>query len=211
MLGDQNPTPVGLDAYVIVNCQAGGDCEGGNPGGVYEYAAKTGIPDSSCEQYVAKDDPHMCTAIDLCRDCTWPPCAVGETCLDKCWAVEYKKYYASNYYSLSGAKKMKAEIYKNGPIGCGVHADTKFEAYKGGIYSESLMWPMINHEISVLGWGKDAKTGEEFWIGRNSWGTYWGEGGFFRIKMGGDNLAIETDCIAAIPSYKPMEETAEII
>ena len=27
-----------------------------------------------------------------------------------------------------------------------------------------------------------------------SWGTYWGESGFFRIKMHSDNLAIETDC-----------------
>ena len=85
---------------------------GGNPGGVYEFANEVGIPDSSCEQYVA-DDPQSfeCTAIDLCKDCTWPPCPVGETCQDKCWAVDYKKYYASHYYRLSGASRMKAEIY----------------------------------------------------------------------------------------------------
>ena len=32
-----------------------------------------------------------------------------------------------------------------------------------------------------------------YWIGRNSWGTWWGEGGWFRIKMGGDNLNIERE------------------
>jgi cathepsin X len=52
---NMNPTPIALNAQVIVNCQAGGSCEGGNPGGVYEYAHSTGIPDSSCEQYVAHD------------------------------------------------------------------------------------------------------------------------------------------------------------
>jgi len=59
---------------------------------------------------------------------------------------------------------------------------------------------MINHEISVVGFGKTDE-GEEFWIGRNSWGTYWGEYGFFRIKMHEDNLGIERNCVAAMPSY----------
>jgi len=190
MLNNTNPTPIGLNAQVIVNCEAGGDCEGGNPGGVWEYAYRNGIPDSSCEQYVALDlkkqgyKRSKCQAMDLCKDCSPPPCPIGQTCQDKCRAVEFKKYYVSDYHSFSGAAKMKAEIYKNGPIGCGVSADDKFEAYTGGIFSEFKLLPMINHEISVVGWGKDEKSGEEYWIGRNSWGTYWGESGFFRMKMG---------------------------
>merc|ERR1712127_1090638 len=80
MLGDENPTPVALDAQVIVNCEAG----------------------------------------DKCKDCTWPPCPANETCQDKCWAVEYKHYYAKNYYSLRGAAKMKADLAKYGPIACGI-------------------------------------------------------------------------------------------
>jgi cathepsin X len=154
MTNNLSPTPVALNAQVIVNCRAGGSCNGGNPGGVYSFAEKNGIPDSSCEQYVAHNLEGSCTAIDMCKDCTWPPCPVGETCQDKCWAVDYKKYYVSNYYSLSGATKMKAEIFKNGPISCGIDATAKFDKYTGGIYSEPGMTG-INHIISVVGWGKD--------------------------------------------------------
>jgi len=166
MMKNKNPTPVGLNAQVIVNCEAGGDCEGGNPGGVYEYGNRKGFPDSSCEQYVAldleKQGPHhrRCEDIDLCKDCAPPPCPAGKSCEDKCWAVKHKKYYVSNYYSLSGASKMKAEIYKNGPISCGIEATDKFENdYHSGIYSEFKLFPMINHEIAVVGWGKDEKSG----------------------------------------------------
>jgi len=201
---NMNPTPIALSAQVIVNCRAGGSCEGGNPGGVYTYAEKTGIPDSSCEQYVASDG--KCDTKTRCKDCTWPPCPEGQDCQDKCWAVKHKNYFVKNYYSVRGTDKMKAEIYKNGPISCGVHADDKFEAYTGGIFSEHNFFPMINHEIAVVGYGVDETSGEGYWIGRNSWGTYWGENGFFKMSMKhGYDLGITSDCTAGIPGDVKME------
>jgi cathepsin X len=203
LLGNTNPTPVALSAQVMVNCNAGGTCNGGDPSGVYDWAYNNGIPDSSCEQYVAKNlDSYTCDPIDICRDCTWPPPAVNETGQDKCWAVDYKKYYVSDYYGFSGVDKMKAELFKNGPISCGIMVTDGFEAYKKGeIYSEVNSFPMINHEIAVVGWGLDKATNQEYWIGRNSWGTYWGDFGFFKMLMHKNNLAIETDCTAGIPSF----------
>ena len=44
---------------------------------------------------------------------------------------------------------MKGEIYKRGPIGCGIDATSKLEQYKGGIFSQESIFPMINHEVSV--------------------------------------------------------------
>ena len=108
-------------------------------------------------------------------------------------------YYADEYGYVRGAANMKMEIWKRGPIGCGVDATETFDNYKGGIYKENIKHPQINHEISVVGWGKDPVTGEEYWIGRNSWGTYWGEFGFFRIEMHKNNLGIETSCVWAVP------------
>jgi C1A family cysteine protease len=34
---------------------------------------------------------------------------------------------------------------------------------------------------------------------RNSWGTHWGEQGFFRVVRGVNNIGIESDCAWATP------------
>jgi cathepsin X len=36
---------ISLSPQVIINCQAGGSCNGGNPGGVYSFAKTNGIPE----------------------------------------------------------------------------------------------------------------------------------------------------------------------
>ena len=80
---------------------------------------------------------------------------------------------------------MKAELYEHGPISCGIQATKELEeTYKGGIFRQYIENPQLNHEIAVVGWGTDEETGEQYWIGRNSWGTYWGEYGFFKFPIG---------------------------
>lgn len=199
--GDRFPN-LALSPQAVINCRAGGSCEGGNPGGVYEFAAKVGVPDVTCLVYEAVDGGPVedCTKpdINLCRDCTWPPPNPGDK--PNCWAKkEFPRYYAEEYGYVKGVENMKKEIWKRGPIGCGVDATEKFDKYLGGVFRQKLKHPGINHEISVVGWGLDQETGEEYWVGRNSWGTYWGEYGFFRIAMYKDNLGIENDCIWATP------------
>jgi cathepsin X len=197
----KSATPIALNAQVVVNCQAGGSCDGGNPGKVYEFAYNTGIPDSTCEQYTAYNlTDRMCENLDICRDCSPPPPKEGEDGMDGCRAVPSKKYYVSEYYQFWGAEAMKAELFVHGPISCGIDSTPEFHEYKGGIYSQHLDEFEMNHEISVVGFGK-TEDGQEYWIGRNSWGNYWGEMGFFRMAMYEDNLGIEFDCTAGIPSY----------
>jgi cathepsin X len=134
----------------------------------------------------------MCEGIDICRDCGGKTPRGDDTGLENCVAVTDTVYYISDYYNVKGADQMKAELALHGPISCGIHATNNFENnYDGGIYSEDI-GPLkfeLNHEISVVGYGV-SETGEEYWIGRNSWGTYWGDYGFFYMSMYGNNLGI---------------------
>lgn len=101
---------------------------------------------------------------------------------------------------------MKAEILKNGPIACGIQASKDLEQkYTSGIWRQYIPEPALNHEVAVVGWGKDEDSGDQYWIVRNSWGTYWGEQGFFKLPIGDPqyNLGIQTDCVAGIPDFEP--------
>jgi cathepsin X len=144
--------------------------------------------------------------MQVCKTCSPPVPKAGDDGQAGCTVATPNLYYVSSYGPVSGISQMKAQIYMHGPIGCGIQATDKFEAYTDGIYEEWIMWPAINHEIAVVGWGQ-AEDGTEFWWGRNSWGTYWGQNGFFQIKMGENNLGIETNCDWGIPSLtKPTSD-----
>ena len=109
-----------LSPQVIVNCRAGGSCEGGAPEQVYEFLNRIGVPDMTCQQYDAQDHQPIedCSKPDMgiCRDCSWPPPPPGE--LGNCKIVKnFTRYYVEEYGRINGADSMKKEIYKRGPIG----------------------------------------------------------------------------------------------
>jgi cathepsin X len=179
-----------LSVQNVIDCAGAGSCAGGDHISVYRYAAAQGVVDETCNNYQAKNQ--QCTSFNRCGTCQ-PSGA--------CEAITTEKLYkVGNYGRLAGVDQMKAEIYARGPISCGIDATAGLEAYKGGVYSEFSSNIRINHIISVVGWGVSNST--EYWIVRNSWGTPWGEEGFFRIVSGKAqyNLGIETECGFAVPT-----------
>lgn len=54
----------------------------------------------------------------------------------------------------------------------------------------------VNHAVEIVGYGTDQVAGD-YWIVKNSWGTGWGENGYFRIQRGTNLCAIESGVMYA--------------
>ena len=198
---------IDLSIQYILNCGSNiaGSCYGGSHHATYSFVEKHGVPFTSCQQYLSCSsdssegfcdsvkDLTTCTPENICKTCSTFS-EMGGTCES---IKHYPNVTISNYGSVRGEKNMKMEILKNGPIACGINAEPILD-YHGGIYDNNKESKMINHIVSIIGWGYDKEVDKQYWIVRNSWGEYWGELGFIKVAMG-DQLGLERDCAWAVP------------
>jgi hypothetical protein len=77
---------------------------------------------------------------------------------------------------------IKDAVYFSGPIPCTMYVYEDFFAYESGVYEYTQGEYMGGHAVIIVGWGIENEVG--YWICKNSWGTGWGEEGFFKIKWG---------------------------
>jgi len=180
-----------LSVQNVIDCGNAGGCGGGDHLSVYRYAHDAGLVDETCNNYQAKNQE--CSSFNSCGTCSPENCVIIQN---------PQRYKVGDYGRIpeNNVNAIKTEIYSRGPISCGIDATAGLDAFQGGhVYEEHLDHPVINHIISLVGWGQF--NGTDYWIIRNSWGTPWGEDGFFRLWAGKPqlNLGVETDCGFAVP------------
>ena len=153
--------------------------------------SKNEVTDRTCSIYRARglDNGQVCSAMNVCRNCN-----PGEACFVP---DTYLTYGVEEFGHVSGEQNMMQEIAQRGPIACGIAVPDALEEYTGGIFCDTTGDMEIVHDISVVGYG--VENDQKYWLVRNSWGTQWGEDGFFRVCRGTNNINIESDCAWATP------------
>jgi len=204
---------VNLAIQFVLNCgkDIGGTCHGGTHTGAWQFIKETGyVPYDTCLQYEAcsaeskegscpygiSRDHYSCKPINTCRTCS--------SFTDKggfCSEINvFPNATVAQYGNLSNAEEIKAELYARGPVACYVNAEP-LDNYTGGIVDLPNVSKEINHAVAIVGWGTNQLDGSQYWIVRNSWGQYWGEMGYYRIKLGENQLGMDASCAWVNPGH----------
>merc|ERR1719277_370155 len=192
---------INLSVQHILNCGNVGSCHGGTVTGPYEWIAEISQRTGSGISYETSNPYLACSSESTEGFCqhVQTNCMIGVARTCKTFdtpCVELNAYpnaTISSYGTATGEHEMAAEIYKNGPITCGIDAAPILD-YTEGI--ASMAGESIDHVISVTGWGEE--NGIPYWIVRNSWGEYWGEMGYVRVAKGNNALHLEEQCAWAV-------------
>jgi len=109
-------------------------------------------------------------------------------------------HYVGGYYGASEENLIREELVKNGPSVMSFEPKEDFMYYKGGVYKSGANkihqeWEQVDHAVLLIGYGEDKH--QAYWTLQNSWGTDWGEAGFFRMARGIDESGCESIVVAA--------------
>lgn len=178
--------PLSLSREQIKNCQKENykttsssprGCNGGWPSKSYEYVRENWMaPSQSADQGGLTLDTHYpyVASNKVCgyaRSSMPPRAIVGQRSVS----------YSSHTYIQGSEENFKAALLK-GPLVVALGASA-WGGYKSGVFTCGSRQYSINHAVTLVGWGVH-NNGQKYWEIQNSWGTWWGEGGFMKIHRG---------------------------
>ncbi len=147
-----------LSEQDLLSCSGAGSCQGGGYSGALTYIQTHGTVDELCFRYDASD----------------------LSCSYKCGTSDKRKWtIRGSYFVGTDMTQIKQNIIQNGPITASLDIDGTFDS--NGVYKcpEPLDWNSA-HAVDIVGYD-DSK---QAWIVRNSWGTGFGDSGYFYLGYG---------------------------
>ena len=148
-----------LSEQVMVSCSGAGNCSGGYIEDASDYLRDVGLPLESCYSYTGGNG----NCASACRNYQTDTFHIGS------WS------YAATTYPSVDAIKNALSAY--GPLVTTMDVYDDFYYYSSGIYSYTSGRLQGGHAILIVGYNDAAQC----FIVKNSWGTDWGENGYFRI------------------------------
>lgn len=202
-----------LSVEQIVDCDgfSTGDNEhadcgvyGGWPYLAFEYVKKAGGIES-------EDDYSYCAGVKKpCLPCSppgynrtecGPPvpyCLLSQSCQAK---VDSEKFVPNlkvvDWKRIDqNETEIAAQLMNYGPLSVALNAEL-LQFYFGGVFDPFLCNPKaLNHAVLLVGWGvRESRIfgTKPYWIVKNSWGSKWGENGYFRILRGKGKCGIHSE------------------
>ncbi|KAK2948392.1 putative Gut-specific cysteine proteinase [Blattamonas nauphoetae] len=153
-------------------------CNGGIPLASWEWVHLKGITTEECIPY-SSGGGRVESCPKACKDGS----AIVRT---KATGVGHVK-----------AANMQQELFDNGPFEVAFTVYEDFKVYKSGVYRHTTGSKLGGHAVMVMGWGVEDNT--PYWLIQNSWGTVWGENGFFKIVRGQNECGIEATSYKGVP------------
>lgn len=189
-----------LSAQNLLSCNTRGQrgCDGGHLDRAWWYMRKRGVVTDNCYPYTSglSKESEMNKEHCMLPGSQTGPCPNTYETSDK--------YHTSPPYRISTKEEdIRAELFKNGPLQASFEVKEDFYSYKDGVYKYSYAAAYDDasyretgwHSVRIIGWGTDYSDPYnpiDYWLCANSWGTSWGEDGYFRIIRGQNECQIES-------------------
>lgn len=151
----------------------------------FEALQKTGLVSETCFPYVAGNPSQP-----------FPPCVLN-------WQQQSTVQIAA-WHSIQSISGMKTWIAACGPLAVGFSVYEDFTSYASGVYHHVSGDLLGGHAVCIVGYDDTQRC----WICKNSWGTSWGEQGFFRIAYGQCGIDAEAWAIQQVQQNQPLPQVA---
>jgi len=105
-------------------------------------------------------------------------------------------YFFIGYVNVTSGDQtaLKLAVVKHGPVSVGIDASHKtLSFYANGVYYDPECKngvDELDHAVLAVGFGKI--NGQEYWLVKNSWSTYWGNDGYVLMSMKDNNCGVAT-------------------